>query len=141
MNYIHSRYQKTGKISNDDLLYTLSVFITEPINWVAKYEWRRMTDMEKCALGTFWKSIGDSMGISYERLAHKQWVDGLQFYEDIRDWAEAYEVEFMVPAVSNKRIADELVPLLLFYVPAKLTGPAANLIGVMMGDRLRTSMM
>jgi len=28
MNTIHSRYQKAGKISNDDLLYTLSVFIT-----------------------------------------------------------------------------------------------------------------
>lgn len=28
MNTIHSQYQKAGKISNDDLLYTLSVFIT-----------------------------------------------------------------------------------------------------------------
>lgn len=28
MNTIHSLYQKAGKISNDDLLYTLSVFIT-----------------------------------------------------------------------------------------------------------------
>ena len=28
MNTIHARYQKAGKISNDDLLYTLSVFIT-----------------------------------------------------------------------------------------------------------------
>lgn len=53
MNYIHSRYQKAGKISNDDLLYTLSVFITEPITWVEKYEWRKVTEMEKCALGTF----------------------------------------------------------------------------------------
>jgi hypothetical protein len=63
MNYIHSGYQKAGKISQDDLLYTLSVFITEPITWVGKYEWRAMTDMEKCAIGTFWKSIGDAMGI------------------------------------------------------------------------------
>ncbi len=64
MNYIHryahllrliiraladcvgSGYQKSGKISQDDLLYTLSVFITEPISWVSKYEWRKMTDME-----------------------------------------------------------------------------------------------
>ncbi len=61
MNYIHSGYQRAGKISNEDLLYTLSVFITEPISWIAKYEWRELTDMEICAIGTFWKSIGDSM--------------------------------------------------------------------------------
>lgn len=63
MNYIHGGYQKAGKISQDDLLYTLSLFITEPITWVGKYEWRAMTDMEKCAIGAFWKSIGDAMGI------------------------------------------------------------------------------
>jgi len=51
MNYIHGRYAK--KISNDDLLFTLSVFITEPIDFVAKYEWREMTDTEKNALATF----------------------------------------------------------------------------------------
>lgn len=34
------------------MLYTLSVFITEPISWVEKYEWREMTDTEKNALGT-----------------------------------------------------------------------------------------
>jgi hypothetical protein len=44
MNYIHSKYQKAGKISQDDLLYTLSVFVTEPITWVGKYEWRSMTE-------------------------------------------------------------------------------------------------
>ncbi|KAJ5047122.1 uncharacterized protein L3040_002965 [Drepanopeziza brunnea f. sp. 'multigermtubi'] len=36
MSYIHSCYQKAGKISNSDLLYTLSVFVTEPIAWVAR---------------------------------------------------------------------------------------------------------
>lgn len=55
MNYIHSRYQKAGKISNDDMLYTLSVFITEPINWIELYEWRDMSDTEKCALATHCK--------------------------------------------------------------------------------------
>jgi len=55
MNYIHSRYQKAGKISNNDMLYTLSVFITEPISWVDKYEWRVMSDAEKNALATHCK--------------------------------------------------------------------------------------
>lgn len=70
--------------------------------------------MEMCAIATFWKSIGDSMGIGYgAQLARSEWVDGLEFYEDIKNWAEAYEIRYMVPAQSNKTTADELVPLLL----------------------------
>jgi hypothetical protein len=84
MNHIHGSYQRARKISQDDLLYTLSVFIMGPITWVGKYEWRSMTDMEKCAIGTFWKSIGDAMAIDYkDRLASDKWKDGLQFYKDI----------------------------------------------------------
>lgn len=66
--------------------------------------------MEICAISTFWKSIGDSMGISYENLAHYKtgWVDGLMFYEDIKEWAENYEIKCMVPAVTNKTTADKL---------------------------------
>ncbi|CZR70149.1 uncharacterized protein PAC_20050 [Phialocephala subalpina] len=97
MNYIHGMYQKSGKISIEDLLYTLSVFITEPITWVKKYEWREMTEMEICAIATFWKSIGDAMGIEYRgRLGRSEWADGLEFYDDIKNWAEAYEAQYIV---------------------------------------------
>lgn len=114
MNYIHSRYQRSGKISNEDLLYTLSVFITEPVTWVNKYEWRTLTEMEVCAISTFWKSVGDAMDIEYNgQLAHSDWSNGLDFYEDIKAWALSYEGRFMVPAPSNKTTADQLVPLLL----------------------------
>jgi hypothetical protein len=50
INYIHGIYQKDGLISNDDMLYTLSLFAVEPRNWIARYEWRDLTDMELCAL-------------------------------------------------------------------------------------------
>ena len=50
MNYLHSRYQKAGKISNDDLLYTLSLFILEVERWVRLYDWRTLTPLEMCAL-------------------------------------------------------------------------------------------
>jgi hypothetical protein len=101
-----------------------------------------MTDMEVCAVGTFWKSIGDAMGIKYEgRLSKHEWIDGLEFYEDIKAWAEKYEEKHMVPAMSNKKTADQLVPLLFFYVPGVLKGAARNMVGVLMGDRLREAMM
>lgn len=42
MNYLHSQYN----ISNDDKLYTLSVFVTAPQRWLEKYEWRPLTELE-----------------------------------------------------------------------------------------------
>jgi uncharacterized membrane protein len=42
MNYLHSLFD----ISNDDKLYTLSVFTSTPKLWVEKYEWRNFTDLE-----------------------------------------------------------------------------------------------
>ncbi|KAF7895860.1 hypothetical protein EAF00_005875 [Botryotinia globosa] len=141
MNYLHSGYQKAGKISNEDLLYTLSVFITEPISWIGDWEWRRLNEMEICAIATFWKGIGDAMGISYHDLRRfNEWSDGIEFFEDIKTWAEDYEREFMVPNVYNKKTADELVPLLLFLVPKALLPFASDAVGVLMGPLLRSAM-
>lgn len=50
MNYLHGRYQKAGKISNDDMLYTLSLFVLEVERWTREYDWRPLTQMEICAL-------------------------------------------------------------------------------------------
>jgi len=143
MNYIHGRYQKAGKISNDGLLYTLSVFISEPIFWINRFEWRPLTQMEICAVATFWKSIGDGMGISYDQLAHHKtgWKDGIEFYEDILAWAKTYEENFMVPARSNKETADATVAILLHHVPKRLKHVGNKAIVVLMTDRLRDAMM
>lgn len=142
MNYLHSPYIKNRQISNADLLYTLSVFITEPISWIERYEWRSLTDMEISAIATFWKSIGDAMEITYKGyLLRDSWKDGIEFYEDIKSWAHQYEIEHMVPAKTNKKTADELVPLLLFYTPLFMRPFLTQVVGVMMGERLRDSMM
>jgi hypothetical protein len=50
MNWLHGRYQKAGKISNDDMLYTLSLFVLEVPRWVNQYEWRTLTPMETCGM-------------------------------------------------------------------------------------------
>lgn len=47
----------------------------------------------------------------------------------------------MVPAASNKQSADELIPLLLFYVPSWALSTARSVIGVFMPPILRTAMM
>lgn len=52
LNEIHGKYN----ILNGDFLYTLSLFILEPIRWINKYEWRQLDQREK----NVWKeqSIG-----------------------------------------------------------------------------------
>jgi hypothetical protein len=142
MNSLHSPYIQAGKISNQDLLYTLSVFVTEPIGWINSYEWRKLTEMEICAQGTFWKSIGDAMNITYKGyLKRDKWTDGVEFYEDIAEWALQYEVDHMVPASTNKQTANELFVLLLYHIPKPLVPFSRHVIGVLMGGRLRRAMM
>lgn len=146
MNFIHSPYQASGKINHDDLLYTLSVFMTEPVRWVERYEWREIAPMELCAIGTFWKGMADDMVIDYQsRLkggkSGKGWKDGIEFWEDVAQWARKYEDKCMVPAKSNQHIGDETANLLLNMVPMWMRPYAKKTITVLMEPRLRRAMM
>lgn len=155
MNYLHESFVRSGKITNADLLYTLSVFVTQPIAWVRRFEWRELSDVEVCALGTFWKSIGDAMGIRFEGFLDgaaaaggaagsgggKGWRDGIDFAQDLSQWAHRYEIAHLVPAKSNKITADQLTPMLLFYVPRWLKPLFYQAVGVVMGERLRDAML
>lgn len=146
MNYIHSQYQKSGKIMDDDMLYTLCLFACEPVRWIDQYEWRKLEEFEKCAIGTFWKAMGDAMGISYEKLAGggedgQGWRDGLEWLEDITRWGQAYEEKCMVPDENNRRTAEQTIAILLWGVPKMLKPYGRMVISALMDDRLRTAMM
>ena len=143
MNYIHSQYQKSGQILDDDLLYTLALFAGEQVRWVDKYEWRKLEDFEKCAIGTFWKAIGDAMGIPFKKLksGSEGWVDGLQWFEEIDEWSAEYERRFMVPDKNNQKTADQTVAILLFSIPRFAKGVGRKIVSALMDERLRTAMM
>jgi hypothetical protein len=138
MNFLHSTYKKAGQISNADFLYTLSVVVTESIRFINLFEWRPLNDMEVCAIGTFWKSIGDAMEIEYKGyLAKDSWRDGIEFYHDIKAWAKSYEMEAMKPAPTNRPVADALTDMLIYPAPAFAKPFALQVLTVMMGDRVR----
>jgi hypothetical protein len=124
------------------MLYTLSLFILEPPSWCARFEWREFSQMEICAIATHWKSIGESLGIKYTGyLKRTDWRDGIEFYEDIKQWSQEYEEKQMIPTEDNKKLADALIPLLLFWTPYFMRASATKLIAVLMGARLRNAMM
>jgi len=59
VNWLHSRYP----ISNGDYLYTLSLFVLEPIRWAREYGWRPLSPLECQAFFVFWKEIGNRMNM------------------------------------------------------------------------------
>lgn len=140
MNWLHKRYP--DQISNADLLYTLSVFIVEPERFLRLYEWRALNEMEACAYGTFWKSIGDAMGIKYEGyLSKTEWKDGLEFAHDIAQWAKSYEVVAFKPSPIANKPAMALIPMLTYWIPQFAQAFTHECVCVLLGDRVREAFM
>jgi hypothetical protein len=142
MNYLHGSYIKAGKISNNDMLYTLSLFLLEPIRSTAKYEWRCATDLERCAMGVYWKDLGEAMRISYDILpsATSGWRDGLHWLEEVEAWSLAYEDMHMVPAEANAKLARATFDMALFNIPVSLKPYGYKLASSLLDTRLQRAM-
>ena len=107
MNEMHARY----KIANDDFLYVLSTFIYEPIRWLDRFGWRRLTEQERDAFYHYYADLGRRMGI------HDTPPDRALF-ERFNCEYEASNFHF---ASSNKVIGDKTLDLMLgFYLPSPL---------------------
>lgn len=140
-NFMHSLYG--SKISNDDLLYTLSLFLLEPIRWIKEHEWRELTEMEVAAMGLFWLKVGQGMKIDLSCLpgGKNGWRDGGVFAAELKNWVEGYEEKYMVPAESNKETADCTTDLLLYPVPGAFKDAGRKVISALMDMRLRRAML
>ena len=114
MNWLHRRYGT--KIKQPELLHTLAMFVLEPIRWLAKYEWRPLTELEKVAIFVYWKEIGNRMGI-------KNIPDSL---EELEAWTEVYEETNVYFTENNKRCADATMGLFLRNVSMFLRGFAQH---------------
>lgn len=140
--FLHSNYRASGKILEEDMLYTLALFALQPIRFINKFEWRTLSDLEQCAIGTFLKSIGDGLGISYDPLpSGAGFRDGIQWLEEIDAWSEAYEARCMVPSQNNRTVADETVAILVYMLPRVLHPVGLQFVSFMMDDRLRRAML
>lgn len=142
VNFLHDRWRKAGKISNDDLLYTLGLFALEPIRWTAKYEWRDLTTLEKSAIAIFWKDLGNEMDISYECLVPymQQKDDALAWIDALHIWCLKYQEHNMVHAVSNEKLAHANVHLLLVDLPVFTHNAIFGQLRCLMEPQLRQAM-
>ncbi|KAJ1564697.1 hypothetical protein HK405_014197, partial [Cladochytrium tenue] len=107
INWLHAHYRKY--ISNKDMIYTLALFITEPLTWVGRYGWRRITDVERHALGLTFIELARRMGIR----DFPDSVDGVfAFARDL----EADPTHFYFHE-DNLRVAGSTFDLLLSKIP------------------------
>lgn len=128
VNFLHGRWK--GKISNDDLLYTLSTFVIEPVKWIDRYEWRKTSDLEKEASFALFYHCGRCMGIK----------NIPETREELIEWSVNYEKQHMVFEKCNKEVADHTTNLLLYSLPTFLHGFARNMVSALMDDQLREAM-
>ncbi|KAH8888513.1 hypothetical protein GQ53DRAFT_871485 [Thozetella sp. PMI_491] len=144
VNYLHSRYRQAGKITDGDMLYTLSLFALEPVRWTAKLEWRTLNETEKCALGVFWRDVGTSMEIPYDALKphiKDAYDDGLTWLNALDQWSIEYEEKYMVPAPSNEQVANSTLYLGFYNIPKPLKPLFIRLTSVVLEPRLRKAVM
>jgi hypothetical protein len=107
MNHAHSRFD----ISNDDYLYVLSTFIYEPVRWMDRFGWRKMTVNEKLASYYFWCEVGRRMGIR----------EIPESYEKLQQFAGDYERDNFRFAETNQQIGTATRDMFASWMPRIFT--------------------
>lgn len=83
------------------------------------------------------------MKIDLSPLEHgpNNFKDGLEFFEDIKKWALAYEQDNMVPNKFNHQLAEETSAILMTNVPRPMKPVAKQFVISLMDDILRKAML
>ena len=87
--------------------------------------------------------MGDAMAISFEPLTSAQhgWNDGLHWLNEVKNWSERYGKANLRPNESNKKLAEGHLDLLFLNLPKCMKFAGRQLVGILLGERLREAMM
>lgn len=120
LNHIHSHYA----IANEDYLYTLSLFIFEPIDWLRRYGWRRLSDAEEQGLYEAFRALGEAM--------HLQDIPA--DLAAFACWREAYRARMEAYAPSNQQVTEGTLRGLRQLLPWVLRPLTRPLVKVLLND-------
>ncbi|MFF5083293.1 oxygenase MpaB family protein [Actinoplanes sp. NPDC000266] len=112
VNRAHGRYA----ITNDDMLYVLSTFVYDPIDWLDRYGWRPLHDHERLAAYFYYREVGRRMGIR----------DIPPAFDEFKSFKRSYEDEHFRYTGTNREIGEYTVNLFAAWFPPFLR-PAARL--------------
>jgi len=104
MNQMHGCYT----ISNTDMRYVLSTFVTVPIRWIDELGWRRLSEQEKIASAHYYRELGRRMGIT----------DIPATYHEFATYFDDYEAEHFAFDAGARAVADS-TPGAVHHVPAQ----------------------
>ncbi|OZD84739.1 DUF2236 domain-containing protein [Rhodococcus sp. 05-339-2] len=122
VNRMHGQYD----ISNDDMLYVLTTFVYEPIEWIDTYGWRRLHPKERLATFHFYREVGKRMGI---RNIPESYTEFAQFKLD-------YEERTFRFTEDNRRIGTYTLDLYCSWYPAALTPAVKQGVFALLDDRM-----
>ncbi|MFC3994732.1 oxygenase MpaB family protein [Nocardiopsis sediminis] len=123
VNRMHGRFA----ISNDDMRYVLSTFVYEPVDWIDRYGWRRLTRHERLAAFHYYSEVGRRMGIR----------DIPPSFEAFAAFKDAYEREHFRFAESNARVGGATVDLFASWFPEPVRPLAGVAVRALLDDRSR----
>ncbi|KAI9499665.1 hypothetical protein BDB00DRAFT_924327 [Zychaea mexicana] len=105
LNELHSKYP----ILNDDYIFTIALFVNEPIRWINAFEWRQLDIREVNASAFFkvWYDIGHKMNIK----------DLPDTYERLMEFKKEYEERGVRYSPSNWKVAQPTLCLLYSRLP------------------------
>ncbi|KAH6651574.1 hypothetical protein BKA67DRAFT_593451 [Truncatella angustata] len=142
MNYFHQRYRQAGKILDEDLLHTLGDNVVEIFRILDGSEWRRLGEVEKCAIGIFHKHLGEDMLIPFTPLPSSEqgWKDGLHFATELRGWTIEYEKRVAEPSATNDQYVRVYVDGATARLPRAITMLLRKTLGFELDDTMRKSL-
>jgi hypothetical protein len=105
-----NRAHQQFAIANDDLRYVLSTFIFDPIDWIDRYAWRRLSEQERQAGFHFYRQVGLRMGIAHIP----------ETFDAFRAFKTRYEKDMFRFADTNREIGSYTMDLMCGWYPAPL---------------------
>ncbi|KAI8137241.1 hypothetical protein BJV82DRAFT_636293 [Fennellomyces sp. T-0311] len=103
LNQLHGKYP----ILNDDYIFTVALFVYEPIRWINAFEWRQLDVREINAFFKVWYDIGLKMNI-------KNLPDT---FERLIEFKQQYEQTAVRYSPSNWKVAEPTLCLLTSRLP------------------------
>ncbi|KIW78408.1 hypothetical protein Z517_08244 [Fonsecaea pedrosoi CBS 271.37] len=142
INYLHARYRATGKILDEDMLHTLGDGLAEIVRWVNDYEWRRLNDVEVCALGVWHMALGEAMEIPYTMLpsCEEGWENGLHFAREMMAWTLAYEAKVAINTPNNSAFVNNYFETKAGKLPSVVKPLIKQMLAVDIDPTMRRSM-
>lgn len=122
VNRMHAQYD----ISNDDMLYVLTTFIYEPIEWIDTYGWRRLHPKERLAAFHFYCEVGKRMGIKH---IPESYTEFAQFKLDYEERTFRFDED-------NRRIGTYTLDLYCSWFPTALTPAVKQGVFALLDDRM-----